>query len=72
MRCAPSRDLQKELLKVLAEVEAAPGVQINTGAAGAGTGGVAVMPDFTSTDADAAEVRFPDRRVRDEGAYYTC
>ena len=63
--------IQKELLKVLADIEAAPSVQINTGAAGASSGGLpAAMPDGIGASAaeSAADRRDPDSRMRDGGA----
>jgi hypothetical protein len=61
--------LQKELLKILNDVEAAPGTQIQTGNAGATNLGIPIVPSIHQHAADAAdreEVRNPDKRVRDE------
>lgn len=58
--------VQRELLKVLSDVEAAPGVQISTGATTSSNGGIAIPPDMRA-DADGDDVKFPDRRVKDEG-----
>jgi hypothetical protein len=57
--------MQTYLLQRLRSIEAAPGVQINTGGSGASSGGIPVPPDMR-VDADAEDVLYPDRRVRDE------
>ena len=56
----------QKLAEVLDRVEAAPGVQIHTGQAGASSSAVPTLPDG-APDADGEDIRRPDARVRDEG-----
>jgi histone deacetylase 1/2 len=60
--------IQKELLKVLNDIEAAPSVQINTGNAGASNLGITAIPDGIGASARESEAdrQNPDTRVRDE------
>ena len=60
--------VQKELLRILNDVEPAPGVEINTGGAGTSSSGIPYLPtSFMRPDVDSAAVRMPDARVRDDG-----
>lgn len=60
--------VSQKLFEVLDRVEAAPGVAINTGAAGDSRTALQGPPDQNS-DIDGDDVRRPDGRVRDEGAW---
>lgn len=60
--------LQKELLRLLDDVEAAPGVEINTGGAGTSSSGIPFLPtSFLHPETDSAAIRMPDARATDDG-----
>jgi hypothetical protein len=63
-QCGPF--LQTKLYETLDRIEAAPGVQINTGATAAGSGTALPFLPTLARDGDDEATRFPDSRVRDE------